>query len=222
MVAQTTPDIAKKRQQSVYILMAKKLRFGKSIPSKIYYDIAAHPAVIPSTWTIKKSEINERRSLGARLCLTKLAHSLSAENYPQILETREQIEIENHTKLVKLNCTHAVSIAHTNELGMAAIGLEIESLGIDIELQTRTIKTGIEKFFINDHDIKTLSSLELWCLKEACFKALSPYKSLWNDKEVLVLKDISVRDDGAYYAGKKFADLALYEEQDLLYSFCWF
>jgi phosphopantetheinyl transferase (holo-ACP synthase) len=202
--------------------MAKKLRFGKSIPSKISYHIAAHPAVIPPTWTMKKNETNELRSLGARLCLNELAHKLSPKNYPRDLINRDQIEITNHTYLKKIEIQHAVSIAHTNELGMAALGIEIDSLGVDIELKSRVIKAGIEKFFINSEDTTSLHSLEIWCIKEASFKALSPYKNLWEDKEVLTLKDIAIKEDGAYYRGKKFADLALYEEQDLLYSFCWF
>lgn len=92
------------------------------------------------------------------------------------------------------------SLAHTStnsrsKLTCAALALKASNedfygLGCDIEFQNRIIPKNSDKFFINKYDEYAGQLMELWCLKEACFKALSnagrPIKFL---KEVVLSKN---------------------------------
>ncbi len=112
-------------------------------------------------------------------------------------------QFENYSDLGIVNHHHMeeaknalVSLSHTNEFAMAAATYceEIKSIGVDLENCSREIKPGIEKFFINEED-EIKSTLHLWCIKEAAFKAISP---LYKDDKQLVLKDIAVKSNGDF------------------------
>jgi phosphopantetheinyl transferase (holo-ACP synthase) len=85
-----------------------------------------------------------------------------------------------------------VSLSHTKELGAAVIALKktVKGIGIDIEWESRNIKPGALKFFVNPADSHELSLIELWTAKEAAFKALSPIGTY---PGVLVLSKIIIQ-----------------------------
>ncbi|MFZ8934509.1 MAG: hypothetical protein ACO20H_07890 [Bacteriovoracaceae bacterium] len=87
-----------------------------------------------------------------------------------------------------------VSISHTQEFGAAVVSQEKEilSVGIDIELQERPMRSGSEKYFVNEQDMPA-PSLKLWILKEAAFKALSPLVKA--EYPNLLLKNIWIKDN---------------------------
>jgi phosphopantetheinyl transferase (holo-ACP synthase) len=64
--------------------------------------------------------------------------------------------------------------------------------------------------FKNEKDNQTLSDLELWVLKEACFKALSPVYKRLHLKRTLILKDIIIKDKNhAIIVNQKDAQIEL-------------
>lgn len=103
----------------------------------------------------------------------------------------KDLEIVDYLYLKKAP-QYKVSISHTEEFGAAAASdsEDILSVGIDIELQQRSMRAGSEKYFVNEQDMET-SSLKLWVLKEAAFKALSPLVK--NEFPHLLLKNIWIR-----------------------------
>ncbi len=67
-----------------------------------------------------------------------------------------------------------ISLSHTKECGVALIGArkDFHALGIDVEHEERQVKDHILERISNPHDVDSLRKIEIWCLKEACFKAL--------------------------------------------------
>lgn len=107
-----------------------------------------------------------------------------------------ELEIINHQYL-KEDQKILVSISHTNDFAVASVSdsSEFSSIGVDLELSTREIKEGIQKFYINEFD-QIKNTLKLWCIKEAAFKAISP---LYKGEKTLVLKDINIFNDGTFH-----------------------
>lgn len=66
-----------------------------------------------------------------------------------------------------------VSLSHTKDSGAALVGDRntFRSLGIDIEQEERVVKDMIIERITHPDDLR-LRNIELWCLKEAAFKAL--------------------------------------------------
>jgi phosphopantetheinyl transferase (holo-ACP synthase) len=100
-----------------------------------------------------------------------------------------------------------VSLSHSGEIGAAIAGLEsvYNGLGIDIESQQREIKKGMEKYYLNLHD-EDMPLLNLWCLKEAAFKALSPIINEYpfdTTKNRFLLKNIWIKDNQFGLVGHK-------------------
>jgi hypothetical protein len=95
-------------------------------------------------------------------------------------EISEDIAIKDHLHLDKYPDVLA-SISHTKSIGAALLGRspELLSIGLDLEVASRPIEERAKKFFLNNDDAP-LSLLELWCLKEAIFKALDPVKTYFN------------------------------------------
>lgn len=135
------------------------------------------------------SELKKAKIL-SRLCL-----SLALEQEHKLIEP-QKIEIINNHYIVNFPGT-LESLSHTKlaSAGLIASQDDYFSIGVDIESLNRPIKSGIEKFFINEEDTKELSLLELWCLKEACFKALHPVYKRLNLKRTLTLKDIIIHSE---------------------------
>jgi phosphopantetheinyl transferase (holo-ACP synthase) len=94
-----------------------------------------------------------------------------------------ELEIDNHLHIK--DAPHLLaSLSHTKDVAAAVIGTandQLLSVGIDLEWAERKLKPGMEKFFINEHDdIEKYQGLELWSLKEAAFKAISPLLVNWS------------------------------------------
>lgn len=109
--------------------------------------------------------------------------------------TYQDVLIENHLHL-KSSPEIIASVTHTNSFAAAVVtdSQKISSVGIDIESRERQLKEGIKKFYILEND-EIKDPLELWCIKEAAFKAISP---LYKEEKRLVLKDITVKRDGTF------------------------
>ena len=125
----------------------------------------------------------------SRLALIKALKMPEVQSY-------SDIEILNHHHLVKFP-ELAVSVTHTNSLAGAVVADRslIESIGVDLEAVDRDFKPGILKFFLRPED-EIEAPLQLWCIKEAAFKAISP---LYKEEKQLVLKDIIVKSDGSFH-----------------------
>lgn len=67
-----------------------------------------------------------------------------------------------------------ISLSHTKECGVALIAdrKDFHSLGIDVEHEERQVKDNILDRITHPDDDTSLRKIEIWCLKEACFKAL--------------------------------------------------
>lgn len=66
-----------------------------------------------------------------------------------------------------------ISLSHTVECGAAILAdrKNFRSVGIDLEREDRVVKDSIRQRIAHKDDAK-FRSIELWCLKEAVFKAL--------------------------------------------------
>lgn len=95
---------------------------------------------------------------------------------------------------------YLTSISHTKGAGASALAKksDYQSIGIDIEWSDRVMKEGTEKFYKHPEDSEYPNSLELWTMKEAAFKALSPL----GFPGVLVLSKIIIRD-GVFWTNER-------------------
>jgi 4'-phosphopantetheinyl transferase EntD len=121
------------------------------------------------------------------------------------------MEIINHHYVVNVPGT-LVSLSHTKDMAVAIIAKQgdIFSIGVDIERVDRPVKAELVSKFKNEKDDQTLSDLELWVLKEACFKALSPVYKRLHLKRTLILKDIIIKDKNhAIIVNQKNAQIEL-------------
>lgn len=82
------------------------------------------------------------------------------------------LQMEKHHQISGLP-QFTISLSHTADCGVALVGERkiFRSLGIDIEREARPVKDFIIERISNPEDEK-LRSIELWCLKEAAFKAI--------------------------------------------------
>jgi 4'-phosphopantetheinyl transferase EntD len=66
-----------------------------------------------------------------------------------------------------------ISLSHTKDWGAALVAerKDLRSIGIDIEHEERIVKDSVRERIGNKSD-ENLRNIELWCLKEAVFKAL--------------------------------------------------
>lgn len=66
-----------------------------------------------------------------------------------------------------------ISLSHTKELGAALVGdrKNFRSVGVDVEHEERLVKEMIRQRIAHPED-ENLRNIELWCLKEAAFKAI--------------------------------------------------
>jgi hypothetical protein len=85
------------------------------------------------------------------------------------------LTLNNHREIPRYPLYYT-SLSHTRGLGAAALIKRdlVRGMGIDVEWGDRPIRPGMEKFFVNDLDITNLKLIELWTVKEAAFKTLSP------------------------------------------------
>jgi len=113
-------------------------------------------------------------------------------------KSSEDLTIIGHTYLEKHPRVSA-SLSHSRQVGAALLAHreEYPSVGIDIEFLDRKVANGAEKFFINEEDGDEVweDTLLTWTLKEASFKALSPFIGGFSWPKVLVLKDIWIKNN---------------------------
>ena len=84
----------------------------------------------------------------------------------------QDLVLENYSKL-KAFPHLTVSLSHTKDKGAALIADQhtYRSVGIDIEQEARLVKDLVAQRIAHPKDLK-LRNIEIWCLKEAVFKAL--------------------------------------------------
>jgi hypothetical protein len=105
---------------------------------------------------------------------TALKTLLSKEGLP-ITDLKVELSLHNHREIPKYP-QYFTSLSHTRGMGAAALIKRdlVLGVGIDVEWSDRIIKPGMEKFFVNELDQTNLKPIELWTVKEAAFKTLSP------------------------------------------------
>jgi phosphopantetheinyl transferase (holo-ACP synthase) len=171
------------------------------------------PAERSSEWGKQSS----RQALAA--CLKKMGKDFKS---PEDLTIVGHTYLENHPKIT-------VSLSHSRKVGAAMLADRdlYPSVGIDIEFLDRKVTNGAEKFFINEEDgVEAFEdTLRTWTLKEAAFKALSPFIKEFNWPKVLVLKDIWIKDGlfgllgNSEILGKVFSENRELNGQEILVSF---
>jgi 4'-phosphopantetheinyl transferase EntD len=104
-------------------------------------------------------------------CLAREALRLSLRKMGKDLQISETILKNFHSTEKFPDIT--LSLSHTAQVGVALVAekAKIRSLGIDVEPLERNVKPEILKRISNQNDL-SLSAIEIWCLKEAAFKAL--------------------------------------------------
>lgn len=131
----------------------------------------------------------------------------------------DQLKIKDYHRLIE-QPEILVSLSHTSEYGAAVVSNDdkIIGLGIDIESKDRTFNPKIEKFFRNERDDQNEASrlLELWTMKEAAFKAISPISLNFTKKSPLVLKDIWVKGHAFGIDENNLGKVELCEENNLI------
>ncbi|MFG1591491.1 4'-phosphopantetheinyl transferase family protein [Halobacteriovorax sp. CON-3] len=109
----------------------------------------------------------------------------------------KDLSIINHLHL-ESDKSKLVSISHTKELAACALctNPEVKSVGIDIEWSERKMREGTFKYFVShERELKLHTPLEIWCIKEAAFKAYSPFHDDEKEK-ILVLTDFEIIEQG--------------------------
>ncbi|MFA6237510.1 MAG: hypothetical protein WC635_09310 [Bacteriovorax sp.] len=127
-----------------------------------------------------------------------LKHLLQNEGH-EILELKSTLELVNFGNLKNFP-QYLTSISHTKGAGAALLAHKSDylSVGIDIEWSDRPMKDGTQKFYQNPQDSEYPNSLELWAMKEAAFKALSPL----GYPGVLVLSKIIIQN-GIFWSDER-------------------
>jgi 4'-phosphopantetheinyl transferase EntD len=148
--------------------------------------------------TIKKSDVVFKLYHVARKALLAAVSDMGIE------ANLDKLDIVNHHYIFPIPGT-LCSLSHTKDLGFAAVtkNTNYRSIGIDFEIQDRSIPKGSQKYFKTKEDSTRFSDLELWVLKEACFKCLQPLWKRIHLDEVLSLNDIKVQDDHFYINNNK-------------------
>ena len=121
---------------------------------------------------------------------------LILKNYFQEKIPANKLRIVNHQNIENRPDLKA-SLSHTKDgwaVGLICNAPHVKGVGIDLEFQDRVIKNGAEKLYLNNHD-EFQNLLDLWCKKEAAFKALSPLLDHKILNKTFVLKDIVIKNN---------------------------
>jgi 4'-phosphopantetheinyl transferase EntD len=114
-------------------------------------------------------DVHSDRKMGFLLSRDALKNALSdlgISTHPVDLKLTPFHQLEKFPHLT-------VSLSHTKELGAALVAerKDFRSIGIDIEHEARVVKDMIRERITHPED-RNLRNIELWCLKEAAFKAI--------------------------------------------------
>ncbi len=125
--------------------------------------------------------------------------SLLKQEMVLISDLKQDLELVNYQNLKNFP-EYVLSLSHTKGAGAAVLAkkAEIASLGIDIEWSDRHLKDEAARFYRHPEDSSYKDKLELWTMKEAAFKALSPR----GFPGVLVLSKIIIKD-GEFYTNER-------------------
>lgn len=136
----------------------------------------------------KKSPVALKNFYLARKALLKVGHDQFGLN-----QDFRNVIIVNHHYLAN-SPQKNVSLSHTDGCAAAVMSTlsDHRSIGIDLELVDRKIPKNSQKYFRTNKDSKDWSDLELWVLKEACFKCIQPLWKRLKLKSNLVLNDIAI------------------------------
>ncbi len=127
-----------------------------------------------------------------------LKHLLEKEGH-QIVDLSVDLTLLDFQNLPKFP-EYLTSLSHTKGAGAAVLAhkKDYQSLGIDIEWSNRILKEGTQKFFRHPKDSIYENDLELWTMKEAAFKSLSPL----GFPGVLVLSKIIIQE-GVFWTNER-------------------
>jgi phosphopantetheinyl transferase (holo-ACP synthase) len=128
-----------------------------------------------------------------------LARLLQNEAEIKIGDLKTDLELVNYQNLKNFP-DFVLSLSHTKGAGAAVLASksEVSSLGIDIEWSDRSLKDEAARFYKNEQDSVYENKIELWTMKEAAFKALSPL----GFPGVLVLSKIIIQD-GQFFTNER-------------------
>jgi len=162
------------------------------------------------------SEVHADRKMGFLLsrdalkqCLLDFGHDLSIP----------ELKLENHSLLPSLP-QFTISLSHSKDCAVALVAERkvFSSVGIDIEHKERLVKDMIIERISHSHD-KKLRNIEIWCLKEAVFKALMntgkfekiiDFSSIqlltheWNHPDSGLWGEWEINQSGPYIVAKAF------------------
>lgn len=115
------------------------------------------------------ADVHSDRKMGFLLSREALKSALSNRGFSPSIS---QLTLVNYHEVVGFPQL-TISLSHTKECGAAVIAerKNFRSLGIDIEEETRIVKDSIRERISHPSDIN-LRNIEIWCIKEAVFKAL--------------------------------------------------
>lgn len=114
-------------------------------------------------------EVHQDRKTGFILSRMALKNALKAQG---INLSVDELLLSNYHQLHH-SPDLTLSLSHTKHYGAALIGKRKDflSLGVDVEHEERLVKESIKERIAHPEDA-SLRNIELWCLKEAAFKAL--------------------------------------------------
>ena len=126
--------------------------------------------------------------------LSRYALSFLIDNQKRDQDFFKRIRLKNFQHIEEAP-GHIFSVAHTKEAALAIMAEKKDFLGVgcDIESSRRSMPKNAEKHFMNTLDKNTRSSLEAWCIKEACFKALAN-----SGKKIKLLKEVIIDEQNFY------------------------
>ncbi len=175
--------------------------------------LVPHPGELPPKF--KHAKKNEMHFL-SRYALTRLIEQKFQRNIPY-----QELELINFQN-IELIPQQIFSLAHT-ETSVVVTSASKESfngIGVDIEHQHRPIKPESAHYFINEQDQHTGDLLTQWCIKEACFKALSNSGS-----PIKLLKEVVIKEDQFHYindAPSPFNQIKIIKQNEhiLVFAYC--
>jgi 4'-phosphopantetheinyl transferase EntD len=114
-------------------------------------------------------EVHSDRKKGFLLSREALIEALKTNH---VSANISELALDSHSTLTHFP-QFTISLSHTKECGASLVAdrQTFRSVGIDIEHEERVVKDSIFDRISHPQDRK-LRNIELWCLKEAAFKAL--------------------------------------------------
>lgn len=184
--------IYNRRPYTAVQVFTKSSAVHNNIMSKLYYSFCSENQ-------IKGHELVNRFEHAGRNKLYNLSRLALAQTIQSVTQQQihfQTIQLQGYHKLT--NFEHLTcSLTHSRGCAAALLAdrIEAKGVGIDLELKSRDVTSGSERFFINPQDQFNTDELLLqWCIKEACFKALANA-----GEKIELLKDVIVEKERFYF-----------------------